>query len=79
RDNMYQGQTPQCFNMKKVYIHYLNLTPENKLILTVACIICLLAGDVVNFVIGVIFNIMITTPFVLYVAIAIIKERIDNV
>ncbi|EAC6872474.1 2-C-methyl-D-erythritol 4-phosphate cytidylyltransferase [Listeria monocytogenes] len=78
RDHMYQGQTPQSFNMKKVYNHYQNLTPEKKQILTDACKICLLAGDDVKLVKGEIFNIKITTPYDLKVANAIIQERIAN-
>ncbi|EAK9791509.1 2-C-methyl-D-erythritol 4-phosphate cytidylyltransferase [Listeria monocytogenes] len=78
RDYMYQGQTPQSFNMKKVYSHYQNLTPEKKQILTDACKICLLAGDDVKLVKGEIFNIKITTPYDLKVANAIIQERIAN-
>ncbi|ECW8276237.1 2-C-methyl-D-erythritol 4-phosphate cytidylyltransferase, partial [Listeria monocytogenes] len=78
RDHMYQGQTPQSFNMKKVYSHYQNLTPEKKQILTDACKICLLAGDDVKLVKGEIFNIKITTPYDLKVANAIIQERIAN-
>ncbi|HAB0622966.1 TPA_asm: 2-C-methyl-D-erythritol 4-phosphate cytidylyltransferase [Listeria monocytogenes] len=78
RDHMYQGQTPQSFNMKKVFNHYQNLTPEKKQILTDACKICLLAGDDVKLVKGEIFNIKITTPYELKVANAIIQERIAN-
>ncbi|EQC3659764.1 IspD/TarI family cytidylyltransferase [Listeria monocytogenes] len=78
RDHVYQGQTPQSFNMKKVYSHYQNLTPEKKQILTDACKICLLAGDDVKLVKGEIFNIKITTPYDLKVANAIIQERIAN-
>lgn len=78
RDQMYQGQTPQSFNMKKVYNHYQNLTTEEKQILTDACKICLLAGEQVKLVKGEIFNIKITTPYDLKVANAIIQERIAN-
>ncbi|HAA2440542.1 TPA_asm: 2-C-methyl-D-erythritol 4-phosphate cytidylyltransferase [Listeria monocytogenes] len=78
RDHMYQGQTPQSFNMKKVFNHYQNLTPEKKQILTDACKICLLAGDDVKLVKGEIFNIKITTPYDLKVANAIIQEQIAN-
>lgn len=78
RDQMYQGQTPQSFNMKKLYNHYQNLTMEEKQILTDACKICLLAGEKVKLVKGEIFNIKITTPYDLKVANAIIQERIAN-
>ncbi|MBC6310298.1 2-C-methyl-D-erythritol 4-phosphate cytidylyltransferase [Listeria sp. FSL L7-1582] len=78
RDHMYQGQTPQSFNIKKLYSHYQALSADEKQILTDACKICLLAGDRVKLVKGEIFNIKITTPYDLKVANAIIQERIAN-
>ncbi|WP_430535450.1 2-C-methyl-D-erythritol 4-phosphate cytidylyltransferase [Listeria rocourtiae] len=78
RDHMYQGQTPQSFNIKKLYSHYQDLSADEKQILTDACKICLLAGDRVKLVKGEIFNIKITTPYDLKVANAIIQERIAN-
>lgn len=78
RDVMYQGQTPQSFNMKMIYGHYNALSAEQKEILTDACKICLLAGEKVSLVKGEIFNIKITTPYDLQVANAIIQERINN-
>lgn len=78
RDNIYQGQTPQSFNMKTIQKHYNNLSDEEKQILTDACKICLLAGEKVKLVNGGISNIKITTPYDLKVANAIVQERINS-
>lgn len=78
RDVMYQGQTPQSFNMKRLSDHYHALSDEQKQILTDACKICLLAGEKVSLVKGEIFNIKITTPYDMQVANAIIQERISH-
>ncbi|WP_239256434.1 IspD/TarI family cytidylyltransferase [Listeria ilorinensis] len=78
RDHMYQGQTPQSFNMRMIMKHYNDLSDEKKAILTDACKICLLAGEKVSLVKGEIFNIKITTPYDLQVANAIVQERINN-
>ncbi|WP_099223097.1 2-C-methyl-D-erythritol 4-phosphate cytidylyltransferase [Listeria costaricensis] len=78
RDHMYQGQTPQSFNMQMIMKHYNDLSDEKKAILTDACKICLLAGEKVSLVKGEIFNIKITTPYDLQVAGAIVQERINN-
>ncbi|MBC1757067.1 2-C-methyl-D-erythritol 4-phosphate cytidylyltransferase [Listeria seeligeri] len=78
RGNMYQGQTPQSFNMKIIQKHYNNLTDDEKQILTDACKICLLAGEKVKLVNGGISNIKITTPYDLKVANAIVQERINS-
>ncbi|WP_163652510.1 2-C-methyl-D-erythritol 4-phosphate cytidylyltransferase [Listeria sp. PSOL-1] len=78
RDVMYQGQTPQSFNMKKIHQYYSELTAQQKEILTDACKISLLAGEKVRLVKGEIFNIKITTPYDLQVANAIVQERINH-
>ncbi|HAA6991515.1 TPA_asm: 2-C-methyl-D-erythritol 4-phosphate cytidylyltransferase [Listeria monocytogenes] len=78
RGNIYQGQTPQSFNMKTIQKHYNNLTDDEKQILTDACKICLLAGEKVKLVNGGISNIKITTPYDLKVANAIVQERITS-
>lgn len=78
RGNIYQGQTPQSFNMKTIQKHYNNLTDDEKQILTDACKICLLAGEKVKLVNGGISNIKITTPYDLKVANAIVQERINS-
>lgn len=78
RGNIYQGQTPQSFNMKTIQKHYNNLTDDEKQILTDACKICLLSGEKVKLVNGGISNIKITTPYDLKVANAIVQERINS-
>ena len=68
REEMYQGQTPQSFNIQKLTKHFEKLTNEQKDILTDACKIFLLAGDEVRLVRGEYFNIKVTTPFDLKIA-----------
>lgn len=77
RGHMYQGQTPQSFNIQTLVKHYNNLSDEDKQILTDAAKICSLAGEKVFLVNGGISNIKITTPYDLKVANSIIQERIN--
>ncbi|MDR7240683.1 IspD/TarI family cytidylyltransferase [Neobacillus drentensis] len=78
RDTMYQGQTPQSFNILKLVNYYNSLDEEQKTILTDAAKICALHGDKVKLVKGEVFNIKVTTPYDLKVANAIIQERISR-
>ncbi|MBD1221413.1 IspD/TarI family cytidylyltransferase [Virgibacillus halodenitrificans] len=78
RDHMYQGQTPQTFNIKKIKEHYEGLSVEDKKILSDACKIFTISGEKVKLVQGEIFNIKVTTPYDLKVANAIIKESIEK-
>lgn len=78
RDQMYQGQTPQSFNIKTLVGHYDSLSKEQKEILTDACKICALKGEKVKLVKGEVFNIKVTTPYDLKVANAILQERISQ-
>jgi D-ribitol-5-phosphate cytidylyltransferase len=78
RDYMYQGQTPQSFNIKKLQELYNGLSESEKEILTDACKIFALKGEKVKLVRGENFNIKITTPFDLNVANAIIKGSLDK-
>lgn len=78
RDYMYQGQTPQTFNIKKLKELYNQLTDNEKLILTDACKIFSIKGENVKLVEGEIFNIKVTTPYDLKVANAIIKGSMDQ-
>lgn len=75
RDEMYQGQTPQTFKIKKFKESYNNLTKDQKNILTDSCKICLLNGEKIGIVEGEISNIKITTPYDLKIANAILEER----
>jgi len=73
RKYMYQGQTPQSFNIRKFQRVYENLTDEEKKILTDSCKIFILKQEDVAFVIGEIYNIKITTPYDLKIANAILE------
>lgn len=75
RDEMYQGQTPQTFNIN-VFLDCLNkLSEEDIKTLSDSCKICLLSGVKVGLVEGSTSNIKVTTPFDLKIANAIIEER----
>ena len=78
RDTMFQGQTPQSFNIKKLVELYQSLDEAEKSILTDACKIFALKGEKVKLVRGEVFNIKLTTPYDLKVANAIIQERISQ-
>lgn len=60
RSKMYQGQTPQSFNMKRLKELYYDLTDEEKDILTDACKICVVRGIPVFMVQGEASNFKIT-------------------
>lgn len=78
RGNMFQGQTPQTFHIKKLRQLYGELTSDEKNILTDACKIFSIKGEKVKLVQGEIFNIKVTTPYDLNVANAIIKGSLDK-
>lgn len=77
RSEMYQGQTPQSFNIKLLKYNYEKLSETNKKILTDACKILAVSGEKVKLVKGELFNIKITTPYDLKVANSIIKGEIS--
>ncbi len=68
RSKLYQGQTPQSFNVKKLNELYYALNDEEKQILTDAAKIFVLRGEKVYLVNGEVFNIKITYPYDLKVA-----------
>lgn len=78
RSEMYQGQTPQTFNIIKLKELYESLTATEKEILTDACKIFMLKGSKVRIVRGENFNIKVTTPFDLNVANSILKGSLDK-
>lgn len=79
RDFMYQGQTPQSFNIKKLTSLYYSLSKEEKEILTDACKIFVVKGEPVKLVRGEVFNTKITTQYDLKIANALIKgEKNDK-
>lgn len=61
RVKMFQGQTPQSFNMSMLKKLYKELTDEEKSILTDACKICVVRDTPVKLVRGEVSNIKITT------------------
>ena len=68
RDQMYQGQTPQTFNIKQLMNLFASLTEEEKEILTDACKALVIKGHAVHLVKGETYNIKITTQYDLKVA-----------
>lgn len=78
RGEMYQGQTPQSFNIKLLKEKYKALSDNQKKILTDACKILVEQGEDVHLVKGEPFNIKVTTPYDLKVADSIIKGGIAN-
>ncbi|NFO04760.1 2-C-methyl-D-erythritol 4-phosphate cytidylyltransferase [Clostridium botulinum] len=73
RDKMYQGQTPQSFNIKLLLDTYNKLNEDEKEILTDAAKIMVLKGVDVKLVDGEYYNIKITTQYDLLLANAILK------
>lgn len=78
RDNMYQGQTPQSFNIKLLLNTYNKLNDEDKDILTDAAKIMTLKGVDVKLIDGEYYNIKITTQYDLLLANAILKGIDSN-
>ncbi len=75
RSRMFQGQTPQSFNVKKLAETVRALTPEEEAVLTDACKIYTIKGLPVYIVRGEVTNIKITYPFDLKVAETLLNER----
>lgn len=79
RDYMYQGQTPQSFNIKKLVSLYDSLSSEEKEILTDAAKIFVVKGQPVKLVNGEVFNMKITTQYDLKIANSLVKgEKNDK-
>ncbi|MGX8693299.1 MAG: IspD/TarI family cytidylyltransferase [Methanobrevibacter sp.] len=77
RDYYYQGQTPQSFNIKKLFNLITSLTEEEKNILTDACKIFTLKDEDVHLVDGEVTNIKITYPYDLKLANTILEDIHD--
>ena len=75
RNNMYQGQTPQSFNIKKLVNIYNSLTGDEKKILTDACKVFALKKEKIGLVNGEIYNIKLNDTYDLKIANAILMER----
>ena len=68
RSQMYQGQTPQSFNVSEFIKTYEALTEEEKEILTDACKVYILKEKPVGIVIGENYNMKVTTKYDLKMA-----------
>ena len=77
RDYYYQGQTPQSFNIKKLFNLITSLTEEESKILTDACKIFTLKDEDVHLVDGEVTNIKITYPYDLKLANTILEDNHD--
>ena len=77
RDHYYQGQTPQSFNIKKLFNLITSLTEEESNILTDACKIFTLKDEDVYLVDGEVTNIKITYPYDLKLANTILEDKHD--
>ena len=77
RDYYYQGQTPQSFNIKKLFNLINSLTEAETNILTDACKIFTLKDEDVHLVNGEVTNIEITYPYDLKLANTILEDGND--
>ena len=77
RDYYYQGQTPQSFNIKKLFNLINSLTEAEANILTDACKIFTLKDEDVHLVNGEVTNIKITYPYDLKLANTILEDKND--
>ena len=77
RDYYYQGQTPQSFNIKKLFNLINSLTEAEANILTDACKIFTLKDEDVHLVEGEVTNIKITYPYDLKLANTILEDGND--
>lgn len=71
---MYQGQTPQSFNIRHFMNSFAKLTVEQKKVLTDSAKISLITGEKVGMVNGDLSNMKITTTYDLKIANAILSE-----
>lgn len=71
---MYQGQTPQGFNIQHFMNSFAKLTVEQKKVLTDSAKISLITGEKVGMVNGDLSNMKITTTYDLKIANAILSE-----
>ena len=77
RDYYYQGQTPQSFNIRKLFNLITSLTEAETNILTAACKIFTLKDEHVHLVEGEVTNIKITYPYDLKLANTILDDNHD--
>lgn len=75
RSEMYQGQTPQSFNIKLLKSFFESLTEDEKSILTDACKALVIKGTPVHLVRGEGYNMKITTQYDLKVANGLVERQ----
>lgn len=75
RKNMYQGQTPQTFNIKNTINLFESLSEEEANILTDACKAFVIKGYEVHIVKGEVYNMKITTQHDLKIANGLLSKR----
>ena len=73
RSEMYQGQTPQSFNIRKLVTFFDSLTVQEKEILTDACKALVIKGVDVHLVRGEVSNMKITTLYDLKIANSLVE------
>lgn len=78
RSEMYQGQTPQSFNVKLLKKLYADLSEDEKKILTDACKICTVRNYPVHLVEGAVSNMKLTTITDYKVAQALMGGMVDG-
>lgn len=78
RSEMYQGQTPQSFNVKLLKRLYADLSEDEKKILTDACKICTFRNYPVHLVKGAVSNMKLTTVTDYKVAQALVGGMVDD-
>ena len=76
RNDMYQGQTPQSFNINLLLKHFETLTEEEKATLWLALKLCVRRGAMLYWGAGVVKKKKTTTPYDLSVANAIVKGEV---
>ncbi len=78
RAELYQGQTPQTFNMEKFKMLYNTLTEDEKMVLTDAAKVFVIKGEEVALVEGDTLNIKVTYPSDLRLAESILSTKGEN-
>lgn len=75
RDEMYQGQTPQSFNIRTFQRSYAKLSDTQKALLSDSAKIVLLSGERVGMVLGEQANMKITTSYDLKIAHVLVEKE----
>lgn len=78
RGEMYQGQTPQSFNVALLRRLYASLTPDEMATLTDACKVLVIKGEPVRLVPGDVTNIKLTTIMDYRIAQAMVESGMEG-